>query len=106
MQNIGTDTEKKWLVSPHVECFAKIQADPTLMQKKSGFPPKPKRTPEERFNDSVAMLDKLWIVAKEKALKELPVLPNSTNSLLDDNLRDRRILQATFLHAMAQEYTR
>lgn len=106
MQNLGDDVNKKWIVSPHDECFKKLQADPTIMQKNSKFPQKPKRTADERFNDAIAMLDKLWVVSKDKALKELPFLANSSNPQLDDNLRDRRILQATFLHNLTLEYTR
>lgn len=66
----------------------------------------PKMTSDDRYDSATIMLDKLWVYAKEKALKELPFLANTANPTLDDNLRDRRILQATFLHNMTLEYTR
>lgn len=60
LQNIGTEETKVWIGSPHEECFKKIQADPSLMKKsKSGFPPKPQRTPQQRFDDVKIMLDKI-----------------------------------------------
>jgi len=63
-------------------------------------------TSDDRYDSATIMLDKLWAHAKEKAFKELPFLANASNPSLDDNLRDRRILQAVFLHNMTSEYTR
>ena len=30
MQNLGDDTNKKWIASPHEECFKKLQENPEL----------------------------------------------------------------------------
>lgn len=106
MQNIGTEANKIWLVSPHEECFKKIQEKPELMkQAKKGGGGRPQRNDEQRFQDSVKMLDLLWPVAVTKATKELPITTGSLSNE-DSNLRDRRILQAVFLKALTEEYTR
>jgi len=35
MQNLGDDTNKKWIISPHEECFKKLQENPELGKKQS-----------------------------------------------------------------------
>ena len=35
MQNLGDDTNKKWITSPHEECFKKLQENPELGKKQS-----------------------------------------------------------------------
>jgi len=38
MQNIGTEDNKKWIASPHEECFKKLQQNPDLAKKSTGKP--------------------------------------------------------------------
>jgi len=35
MQNIGTEQNKKWIISPHEECFKKLQENPELGKKQN-----------------------------------------------------------------------
>lgn len=37
MQNIGTEENKKWIISPHEECFRKLQENPELGKKEKQF---------------------------------------------------------------------
>jgi len=38
MQNIGTEENKKWIASPHEECFKKLQQNPEIGKKTGGKP--------------------------------------------------------------------
>jgi len=100
--NYYEKVNEKWIRCTDLECFKKQGGtyDPNAK------PQFKSRSKETRFSDAIGMLDLLWPVAKAKALAELPFLPNAANPALDDNMRDRRILQATFLHNLVQEYTR
>ena len=37
MQNLGDDANKKWITSPHEECFKKLQENPELGKEKKQF---------------------------------------------------------------------
>lgn len=37
MQNLGDETNKKWIASPHEECFKKLQENPELGKKEKQF---------------------------------------------------------------------
>jgi hypothetical protein len=68
MQNLGDDTNKKWIVSPHEECFKKLQENPELgkSQNKKPFYQKKTRTNPERTDDTIAFISLM-------ELKNIPV---------------------------------
>ena len=59
MQNLGDDTNKNWIVSPHEECFKKLQENPELgkSQNKKQFYQKKTRTNQERTDDTIAFIN-------------------------------------------------
>jgi hypothetical protein len=102
MQNLGDDSSKKWIVSPHQECFDKLKANPELM--KQAYQKKG-RSPEERFQDAVSAVDKLWTVCVEKSnhVIEQWFKDGIGNG---DIRREKLILAEVYLKAMVEVYAR
>ena len=58
MQNLGDDTNKKWITSPHEDCFKKLQENPELgKQNKKQFYQKKIRSNQERTDDTIAFIN-------------------------------------------------
>lgn len=109
MQNIAKEGEPaSWLVSPHEECFKKLQADPSLKNKKQAGGNRQSKTPEQIVSYRIAMSEQAWKYAKEKAEKETPIEKREIlgiteleyKSYLANRLRDRSILSSVFYYGI------